>query len=173
MGLPVKSADSKAAEAPKQRRRDRLRAALIACLVGCLAGLGLGASPALAAYVTTTYQTLFTVSSTCHVGRATLSTNGGTAYGTATAYTRPTSCTGSKTVPAGYLAAQAITERGGVVCRNVKSPYNTSAVSNRTASAIQNCGSGNYRARAGVWGYNTSTGFYIVQYTTNTPIAAL
>jgi hypothetical protein len=108
----------------------------------------------------------------CYEGKATINTDLITPTGYAYGWVMTSGCGSNSTVPAGYMFLQSITYRDGIVCVNHTGPENSSTVSNMTYGVSKDCGSGQYRAKAGVWGYNPSTGYYGVGYTVQSPVAS-
>ena len=142
-------------------------------LVGIIAGLFAmaGAQVAVAAITTTVRTDVVTVGGKCYEAKATMNTSLSTPTGYAYGWVMTSSCGANSTVPSGYMQMQAITYRNGTVCLNKLGSTNSSTVSNMTLGAAKDCGFGSYKAKAGVFGYNPSTGFYSVGYTVFSPIA--
>jgi len=148
-------------------RKSRVVAAVTA---GLLIGV---AGPAALAGVqqtaSTTIQNMGTVSGTCYLGQATVYNNPG---GSSATYAKQSNCSTAKTVPTGYMGSQFVVMRNGAVCTNSNVSYSNSARSTWTFTILptQNCGSGNYTAEGWSWMYETASGNYKINDTTNTPV---
>lgn len=143
-------------------------------LAGLVAGILVvaGAQVALAANTQTVRATVLTsVSSKCYQAKSAMNTDLVTPTGYAYGWPMTPGCASSTTVPSGWMYLQEITYRNGNSCLNKMGDENSSTVSNMTLGAAKNCGTGTYKSKAGVFAYNTTTGYYIYGDTVLTPNA--